>query len=72
LVARLIDSIGADLAEGDLGRAFAPPDTPPRARGEKTSVMGLFGLDVLSKVRDKAFWIFIVCVIFIVVNGLPT
>lgn len=47
--------------------ALTLPDTPPRARGQKTSVAGLFGLDVLGKVRDASFWIFIACVIFIVI-----
>ena len=47
--------------------AFTLPNTPPRARGEKASLVGLFGLDVLKKVRDKSFWIFITCVILIVI-----
>lgn len=57
--------VGAYLALGLY--AFTLPDTPPRARGEKTNVAGLFGLDVLGKVKDNSFWIFIVCVILIVI-----
>ncbi len=47
--------------------ALTLPNTPPRAQGQKTSVAGLFGLDVLGKVREKSFWIFIICVILIVI-----
>jgi nucleoside transporter len=47
--------------------ALTLPNTPPKAKGQKTSIAGLFGLDVLGKVRDASFWIFIVCVILIVI-----
>lgn len=40
--------------------AFTLPDTPPRAKGEPISVAGLFGLDIVTGYRDRAFWIFIV------------
>ncbi len=61
----MLIGVGAYLALGLY--AFTLPETPPRARGQKTSISGLFGLDVLGKVRDRSFWIFIVCVILIVI-----
>jgi nucleoside transporter len=57
--------VAAYLALGAY--AFTLPDTPPRARGQRTSIIGLFGLDILRQIRDKSFWIFIVCVILIVI-----
>lgn len=47
--------------------AMTLPSTPPRAKGQSTSIAGLFGLDVVTKVRDRSFWIFILCVILVVI-----
>lgn len=41
--------------------------TPPRAKGTKAGIAGLLGLDILGKAKEKSFWIFIVCVILIVI-----
>lgn len=49
------------------GYALTLPTTPPRARGQRISVAGLFGFDVLKQVRDKSFWIFIACILFVVI-----
>lgn len=57
--------VGAYLTLGLY--ALTLPRTPPRARGQRTTVAGVFGLDVLRKVKDGSFWIFITCVIMIVV-----
>lgn len=47
--------------------ALTLPKTPPRALGQKISFLGLFGFDVLKQVKDKSFWIFIACVLFVVI-----
>lgn len=47
--------------------ALTLPRTPPRASGQRISVAGLFGLDVLKQVKDRSFWVFIACVIFVVI-----
>ncbi len=57
--------VGAYLTLGVY--ALTLPRTPPRAKGQKTTVAGVFGLDVLRKVKDGSFWVFITCVILIVI-----
>lgn len=47
--------------------SFTLPSTPPRARGAPVSLTGLFGLDILAGYRDRAFWIFILCVFLLMV-----
>jgi nucleoside transporter len=47
--------------------AFTLPDTPPRAQREPINVAALFGLDVILAYRDKAFWIFILCTLALMV-----
>lgn len=59
--------IGASVYLLLSGYALTLPSTPPRAKGQPISVAGLFGLDVLKSVRDRSFWIFIVCVICVVI-----
>lgn len=39
--------------------SFTLPDTPPRAKGQPINIAGLFGLDVVLRNRERAFWIFI-------------
>jgi nucleoside transporter len=40
---------------------FFLPDTPPKSKGEKTSLREVFGLDALGLLKDKNFSIFLVC-----------
>ena len=47
--------------------AFTLPDTPPRARREPINVPALFGLDIVLGYRDKAFWVFILCTLALMV-----
>jgi len=47
--------------------SFTLPDTPPRARGQSINIAGLFGLDVVFRNRERAFWIFIVTMFVIMV-----
>ena len=47
--------------------ALTLPKTPPKAKGQQISIPGLFGLDVLKKVKDNSFWIFITCVLLVVI-----
>ena len=51
--------IGAILGIALALYATSLPHTPPRARGEAISLLGLFGLDFVAGVRDRAFWSFI-------------
>lgn len=46
---------------------FTLPDTPPRARGTKTNVLSLLGLDVIGAVRDRSFWILIGCSLLLMI-----
>jgi nucleoside transporter len=39
--------------------SFTLPDTPPRDKGQPLDIAGLFGLDVVLRNRERAFWIFI-------------
>jgi len=47
--------------------SFTLPATPPRARGQRVSIAGLLGLDVVLKVRDRDFWVFIAGVLLLVI-----
>lgn len=47
--------------------ALTLPHTPPRARGQSITIAGLFGFDILGQVRNASFWIFIGCVVFVVI-----
>jgi nucleoside transporter len=47
--------------------AFTLPATPPRARGQVVSVSAMFGLDVILRHREAAFWIFIACTLALMV-----
>lgn len=47
--------------------AFTLPNTPPRGRGQPINIAGLFGLDVILNYRNKAFWIFILCTLALMV-----
>lgn len=47
--------------------ALTLPATPPPALGQKISLLGLFGFDILKRVRSIGFWIFIACVLFVVI-----
>ena len=47
--------------------AFTLPDTPPRARHKVVSVAAIFGLDVIFRHREAAFWVFIVCTLALMV-----
>ncbi|MEY4140278.1 MAG: hypothetical protein RLZZ371_2460 [Pseudomonadota bacterium] len=48
--------------------AYTLPHTPPRAKGEPMTVMGLFGLDILKGNRDRLLWVFI---FVLVMAGIP-
>src|SRR3546814_2244322 len=47
--------------------SFTLPDTPPRARHKVVSVAAIFGLDVILRHRETAFWIFIACTLALMV-----
>ncbi|WP_454882918.1 MFS transporter [Sphingomonas oryzagri] len=47
--------------------AFTLPATPPRARGRVVSVSAIFGLDVILRHRETAFWIFIACTLALMI-----
>jgi nucleoside transporter len=47
--------------------AFTLPNTPPRGGKEPISIAALFGLDVILPYRNKAFWIFILCTLALMV-----
>jgi nucleoside transporter len=47
--------------------AFTLPATPPRARGRVASVSAIFGLDVILRHRELAFWIFIGCTLVLMI-----
>jgi nucleoside transporter len=47
--------------------AFSLPDTPPRARNEPVSWGALLGLDLVRRVRDRDFWVFIACTLVAVI-----
>lgn len=50
--------IGAALGLGLGLYAFTLPHTPPKAAAAKFNVVGLLGLDVVLKNRDRSFWVF--------------
>lgn len=56
---------GASLLMGLY--AFTLPNTPPRAKGTPVSILGLFGLDLVTRVKDRNFWVFIFCSLLIVI-----
>ena len=45
--------------------SFTLPNAPARARGEKISIAGLFGLDIIFAYKNRAFWVFIVAMFVI-------
>ena len=45
--------------------SFTLPGTPPRGRGEKFSVLQATGIDVIWQVKDRSYWIFILCSLLI-------
>lgn len=45
--------------------AFFLPDTPPKGATGKINWRSLTGFDVLSQIRDRSFWIFIICSLLI-------
>ena len=47
--------------------AFTLPDTPPRARDRVVSVPAMFGLDVIVRHREPAFWIFVACTLALMI-----
>ncbi|MDH7638348.1 MFS transporter [Sphingomonas oryzagri] len=47
--------------------AFTLPATPPRARGRVVSISAIFGLDVILRHREAAFWIFIACTLALMI-----
>ncbi len=47
--------------------AFTLPATPPRAKGRVVSVSAIFGLDVILRHREAAFWIFIACTLALMI-----
>lgn len=47
--------------------SFTLPATPPRAARERISLAGLFGLDIVAGYRNKPFWIFILCMLVLMV-----
>lgn len=47
--------------------AFTLPPTPPRAQGRVVSVAALFGLDVILRHKEVAFWIFVACTLALMV-----
>lgn len=53
----------ASLATGLF--AFTLPDTPPRGGGGKTDWRAVLGIDVLREIRDRSFWVFIICSLLI-------
>ena len=53
----------ASLVAG--GFAFALPDTPPKGGNEPVSWRSVTGFDVLREIRDRSFWVFIVCSLLI-------
>lgn len=55
----------ASLALGIF--CFFLPDTPPRAKGEKLNLLSLFGLDIATRMKERNFWVFIVCSLLIVI-----
>lgn len=59
--------IGACTYLLQSGYALTLPRTPPRARGQKINIPGLFGFDILGRVRNASFWIFMACVLFVVI-----
>ncbi len=56
---------GTYLAQGFY--ALTLPKTPPPVQGQKISVLGLFGFDILQRVRNASFWILMACVLFVVI-----
>lgn len=48
----------ASLIMGVL--SFTLPDTPPKAKGKKASVVDLLGLDALTLMKDRSFAIFVI------------
>ncbi len=45
---------------------FFLPSTPPAAKGQKVQgLLALLGLDVMGKVKDPSFWVFILCSLLI-------
>lgn len=53
----------ASLATGLF--AFTLPDTPPKGDRGKTDWRAVLGIDVLREIRDRSFWVFIVCSLLI-------
>jgi nucleoside transporter len=47
--------------------AFTLPAVPPRAHQGKSSWLALLGLDVILRIRDRNFWIFIVGVLLLMI-----
>jgi nucleoside transporter len=45
--------------------ALTLPRTPPRASNSPLNIAGLFGLDVLRRVKSKSFWVFMFAVFFV-------
>lgn len=45
--------------------SFTLPDTPPRSRGEKFSLLQATGIDAVLQMKDRAYWIFIACSLLI-------
>lgn len=45
--------------------SFTLPDTPARAKGQPVSILGLFGIDVVVRNRNKVFWVFILAMFVI-------
>ena len=47
--------------------ALTLPNTPPRARGQIASASAIFGLDVILRHREAAFWVFIACTLALMI-----
>jgi nucleoside transporter len=45
--------------------AFMLPDTPPKDAGRESGWRSMLGIDVLREIRDRSFWVFIVCSLLI-------
>lgn len=56
---------GASVALGLF--SFFLPNTPPRAKGTPIKILSLFGLDLVASVKDRNFWVFIVCSLLVVI-----
>ena len=58
-------SAGASIALGLY--SFTLPDAPPRSKHKETNLMEVTGLDAMLAMKDRAYWLFIVASLLIVI-----